>query len=253
MHYISLKEARNSNGLRLILCAGTPGVWGEAVKALFHVKGIDYLAVAMKPGFENPELEKWTAQSSAPAIVTADDKVLTHWEQFVWLAEELKPEPALIPESLEQRTAMFGLLREIAGVDGLGWQRRLQSVHASGGPDAAEALQRLAAKYGYSDSAVQQAASRLSAILELLANQLRGQAAKGSRFYIGDSLTALDLYSAIFIGVMIRPLPANKIPMPEGMRWAFTEATAGTEQADDILFEHRERIFAEFLPACLDF
>lgn len=253
MHYLSLTEARKTDGLRLILCAGTPGVWGEAVKAMFHVKGIDYLAVAMKPGFENPELEQWTAQSSAPAIVTAENKVLTHWEQFVWLAEELQAEPALIPKSLEQRTLMFGLLREIAGVDGLGWLRRLQSVHASGGPDAAEALQRLAAKYGYSDSAVEQAAQRLSAILALLAQQLRKQASAGSTFYIANSLTALDLYSAIFIGVMIRPLPANKIPMPKGMRWAFTEATAGTEQADGILFEHCERIFADFLPARLDF
>lgn len=253
MHYISLNEARKTDGLRLILCAGTPGVWGEAVKAMFHVKGIDYHAVAMKPGFENPELEGWTAQSSAPAIVTAENKVLTHWEQFVWLAEELQAQPALIPEQLAQRSLMFGLLREIAGVDGLGWQRRLQSLHASGGPDAAEALQRLAEKYGYSDRAVDQAAARLSGILELLTQQLREQESKGSNFYIGGSLSALDLYSAIFIGVMIRPLPAEKIPMPEGMRWAFTEATAGTEHADSILFEHCERIFADCLPACLDF
>lgn len=253
MHYISLTEARKTDGLRLILCAGTPGVWGEAVKAMFHVKDINYQAVAMKPGFENPELEEWTAQSSAPAIVTAENKVLTHWEQFVWLAEELQAEPALIPQQLEQRTLMFGLLREIAGVDGMGWQRRLQSVHASGGPDAAEALQRLAEKYGYSDSAVEQAAAKLSGILELLAQQLRVQESRGSTFYIGDSLSALDLYSAIFIGVMIRPLPAEKIPMPKGMRWAFTEATAGTEQADSILFEHCERIFEDYLPACLEF
>ncbi len=253
MHYISLNDARNTEGLRLILCAGTPGVWGEAVKAMFYVKGIDYHAVAMKPGFENPELEDWTAQSSAPAIVTAENKVLTHWEQFVWLAEQLQPQPSLIPKELEQRSLMFGLLREIAGVDGLGWMRRLQSVHASGGPDAAEALQRLAAKYGYSDSAVAQAAPKLSDILQLLAQQLREQDASGSTFYVGKSLTALDLYSAIFIGVMIRPLPAEKIPMPKGMRWAFTEATAGTEHADGILFTHCERIFADFLPDCLDF
>lgn len=253
MHYISLKEAREVDSLRLILCAGTPGVWGEAVKAMFHVKRIEYIAVAMKPGFENPELEQWTAQSSAPAIVTQDNKVLTHWEQFVWLAEQLQATPPLIPHDPAQRALMFGLLREIAGVDGLGWLRRLQSLHASGGPDAAEALQRLAAKYGYSDSAVQRATNSLAAILKLLANQLHEQYASGSNFYVGKSLTALDLYSAIFIGVMIRPLPAQIIPMPDGMRWAFTNATAGTEQADSILFAHCERIFADYLPACLDF
>ncbi len=253
MRYLSLTEARESKGLRLILCAGTPGVWGEAVKAMFHVKGIEYMPVAMKPGLENPELERWTAQSSAPAIVTADDKVLTHWEQFVWLAEQLQAEPPLIPQDPGQRALMFGLVREIAGVNGLGWLRRLQSVHASGGPDAADALQRLASKYGYSESAVNLAADRLGAILELLAGHLRDQERNGSAFYIGRSLTALDLYSAIFIGVMIRPLPADIIPMPDGMRWAFTQATAGTEQADSILFTHCERVFADFLPARLEF
>jgi len=241
------------SGLRLILCAGTPGVWGEAVKALFHVKGIEYIPVAMRPAQENPELEDWTAQSSAPAIVTADDKVLTHWESFVWLAEELQPEPNLIPKEAASRAQMFGLLREIAGVDGIGWLRRLQSLSVSGGPEAAAPLKRLAEKYGYSDQAVSAAADSLASILNLLAAQLKKQRADGSAYFIGNQLSALDLYSAIFMGVMVRPLPAEIIPMHERMRWGFDEAKAGTEKADDILFEHCEKIFEQHLPARLTF
>ena len=253
MQYLSLSEARTTSDLRLILCAGTPGVWGEAVKALFHVKGIPYTPVAMKPGFDNPELEDWTAQSSAPAIVTKQNKVLTHWEQFIWLAEELAPTPALVPEAVSDRATMFGLLRELAGVNGVGWLRRLQSLNASGGPEAAEQLRRLADKYGYSDVAVNAAGERLEAILNVLTSQLRCQKEAGSDYYLTDKVSALDLYSAIFVGVMIKPLPAAQIPMPEGMRWAFTQSTAGIENVDDILFEHCQLIFRRYLPKSLSF
>ncbi len=253
MNYLSIPEARQRGGLRLILCAGTPGVWGEAVKAMFHVKNIPYSAVAMQPGQENPALQEWTAQSSAPAIVTTDDRVLTHWEQFVWLAEQLSERPRLIPDSVTERSTMFGLLREIAGIDGLGWLRRLQSLHASGGPAAAEPLQRLADKYGYSEQAVAAAAAKVGAILALLAKQLHAQSQLGSGYYIGSELSALDLYAAVFIGVMVRPLPAALIPMPDGMRWAFEQAKEGTEQAPDSLFEHCQRIFTQYLHTPLDF
>lgn len=252
-NYVSIEQARQMPGLRLILCAGVPGVWGEAVKAMFHVKGIEYTAVAMRPAHENPDLVAWTAQSSAPAIVTADDRVLTHWESFVWLAEELQPRPTLVPSIVEDRVRMFGLLREIAGTEGIGWLRRLQSLSVSGGPEAAKPLRVLADKYGYSEQAVNAATDSLANILKMLAEQLKRQRAAGSPYYIGKQLSALDLYSAIFMGVMVRPLPADKIPMSEPMRFGFTEATAGTENADDILFEHCEEIFAQYFPAGLSF
>lgn len=236
-----------------MLCAGTPGVWGEAVKAMLFVKRIEYTAVAMTPGFANPELVAWTGQSSAPAIVTAENKVLTHWEQFIWLAEELAPTPALVPDNLQQRMTMFALLREIAGVNGVGWLRRLQSLNVSGGPQAAEQLKTLADKYGYSETAVSDASIQLKSILAAMAAQLLSQQQQGSHFFVGRELSALDLYAAVFVGVMIRPLPAEQIPMPDGMRWAFTEARAGTESLDPIVTEHCKRIFAEYLPTQLDF
>ena len=31
MDYLSVEEGRKSNGLRLVLVAGTPGAWGECV------------------------------------------------------------------------------------------------------------------------------------------------------------------------------------------------------------------------------
>lgn len=253
MDYLSIEDARAASGLRVILCAGTPGVWGEALKAVLHVKGIAYHPVAMTPGGENPELEAWTAQSSAPAVVTADNKVLTHWEQFIWLAEALEPKPALIPSDLQQRSVMFGLLQSIAGEQGLGWQRRLQSLHASGGPDAAEPLARLASRYGYEQSAVDAAGPMTAAILERLAEQLRQQQAQGSEFFVGSSLSVLDLYAAIFIGVMVQPLDDSLIPMPSGMRWAFTQAQHGVENIDPLLLDHCESIVRKYLAVPLQF
>jgi|TARA_B110000977_G_scaffold169401_1_gene219345 hypothetical protein len=45
MEYKTVEEAKNLNGLRLALTAGVPGPWSEAAKALFRIKGIDYIPV----------------------------------------------------------------------------------------------------------------------------------------------------------------------------------------------------------------
>ena len=35
MEYLSVEEAKNRSGLRLVLTRGVPGPWGEAAKAIF--------------------------------------------------------------------------------------------------------------------------------------------------------------------------------------------------------------------------
>jgi glutathione S-transferase len=232
MEYISVAQAQETEGLRLILCAGTPGIWGEAVKAMMHAAGIDYIPVAQSVGLENPVLQAWTGQTSAPVIVSADDQIITNWENMIWFIEEQSKGISLVPADPKQRVQMFGLIREIAGQNGIGWMRRLQSFHLGGGLAGNDVIRRLSAKYGYSDEAVAQADTYLSQSLALLADQLKG----GSGYYFGDAPTALDYYSAVFIGVAINPLGDDIVPMPEMMRAGFSAPFPFLETIDPVLF-----------------
>ena len=49
-HYLSVEEAISLKGLRLVLTRGVPGPWGEAAKAILHVKNIPYVRVAQTAG-----------------------------------------------------------------------------------------------------------------------------------------------------------------------------------------------------------
>lgn len=250
MDYISVEEARERKELRLVLCAGTPGVWGEAIKAVLAYKKIPYTAVLQEVGGENRALRDWTGQTSAPVIVDADNRQHTLWESMVLLAEQRAPSPSIIPQDARQRVLHFGLLREIAGVEGLGWNRRLQSIALSGGPSVSPVLQRLADKYGYSEAALQRSEQRSVEILQLLSNQLKDS----GPYYFGEQVTALDFYSAIFTGVMINPLTHELIPMPKGMRAGFSHPSPQIAAAlDDRLQAHRDRMFEMHIATPLDF
>lgn len=126
MEYLSVAEAKSSSGVCLVLSAGVPGPWGEAAKALLHYKGISYLPVYQAPGGSNQELLDWTGQTSAPVLVPKQGPPVSHWLDLLLVIEQLAPAPALLPEDLELRAQAIGLCTLIAGVDGFGWQRRLQ-------------------------------------------------------------------------------------------------------------------------------
>lgn len=251
MHYLSVNEARERSGLRVVLCAGVPGVWGEAVKAVFDAKGLDYVPVAQEVGQENRELLEWTGQTSAPVVAYNDERIRITWESFIWLAERLASEPPLIPAEPAQRALMFGLTREIAGENGLGWCRRLQSIAASGGPEAAPAMARLADRYGYHEQRVEAVNERVLEILGLLSDTV--QQAAGD-YFIGGRLSALDLYSAIFVAVMVAPLPHEVIPMPDHMRAGFEAGVPGLDKARVApLLAHRDFVFDRHIRTPLTF
>ena len=81
----------------------------------------------------------------------------------------------------------------------------------------------------------------------MLAARLKAQRAAGSRYYVGHSLTAVDVYSATFTA-MFRPLPQEQCAMDAGTRAAFATLDAQTEAAlDPILFAHRDMMYAKHL------
>ncbi|MEZ5501945.1 MAG: hypothetical protein R3E50_04550 [Halioglobus sp.] len=60
MNYISVADAINAPGLRLVLTAGVPGPWGEAAKAMLAYKQLAYTPVLQEGGGENAALREWT-------------------------------------------------------------------------------------------------------------------------------------------------------------------------------------------------
>ena len=138
---------------------------------------------------------------------------------------------------------------EAAGPDA-GWVRRLQGIHTglTGGAGFPKPVAGyLGDKYGDREEDAPQHADRVAALLVMLAERLHAQQKRGSEYYSGDSLSALDIYSATFMA-LIKPLPAEQCPMAEALRPAF-EAMDNTTRAalDPILLAHRDAIYAQHL------
>jgi hypothetical protein len=263
INYVSIAEARAMGGLRLVLGAyAIPGPWRESCKALFDVKGIAYTSVrcsnagASETSFgaegSHSELIEWTAQSSAPVAVWQDERPRASWIDQLNLAERLAPEPRLIPEDFETRLRMFGLINEIAGENGLGWSKRLILVDQAlnnAEPGSADYVfwQTLGQKYLYTPQAGQVAKARMIEILVKLDTELAASRARGSRYFIGDSLSALDIYAACFYA-LLEPLAPELCPMASSYRPAYRNADPDIESHMTVaLREHRDFIYRQHL------
>ncbi len=101
--------------------------------------------------------------------------------------------------------------------------------------------------------AAKRAPARVAEILELLSTRLERQRSLGSRFFIGDRLSALDIYWAAF-ATLIAPLPQELCPMAPGLRRAQTVTDPQILRAlNPALLEHRDFIYHEYLELPLDF
>jgi glutathione S-transferase len=237
VEFVELAEAASRPGLRLVTVAGI-------------VKRVPCVGVRMQPG--RPEVSEWTGRPNAPVAMYDDEPPRSGWAEILLLAERLAPEPRLIPADPDERALCFGLAHEICGEMGLGWARRLDGIHQSlasegrvGFPLAA--AHYLAPRYGYRPDNADEARRRVVEVLGVLARRLRAQRDAGSRFYLGDALSALDVYAAAFMA-MFRPLPPEQCPMPEVLRKAFETLDAETHQAlDPLLLEHRDCVYREYL------
>jgi len=258
--YLEVTEARERAGLRLAISAGYPGPWGEAAKGVFRLKGIPFVLVRQLVGMPNDELWAWTGQRNAPIAVYADERPRSHWADILALAERLAPEPRLVPADPEERVCMFGLANELCGETGFGWARRLlllddmrQGAEAPGAPPAyVEIYRNLGARYGYSPEAAAASRERTREVLALLSAQLRAQRARGRRYLVGDSLSALDVYWATF-AVLIDPLPDEHCRMDPQLRRSYTASDPELRALAAPLLEHRDRVYREHLGLPLDF
>lgn len=251
--YVDVERARALPGLRLVLTTGVPGPWGEAAKGVFHAKGIPFTRVAQTAGADNDALFAWTGHRNAPVAVYENEPARTGWAEILWLAERLRPEPALVPADPEDRVRCFGIAQELMGENGFGWCRRLMLLRPGMGdsdtpPEPMRAtLGRMARQYGYRRAAADAAPERVAQILALLSRQLAAQRVSGRRYLVGNHLSAADIYWAA-MAALVAPLPAEVCPMPEMLRGLY--ANPGTRVAaalDPALLEHRDRIYREHM------
>jgi glutathione S-transferase len=251
VEYLSVEAARPLSGLRLAVTAHVPGIWSEAAKGLFDAKTIPYVLVEQVVGGENRALKEWTAQASGPVAVWNDERPRSSWLELIYLAERLAPEPALIPSRMEDRILMFGLINEIAGDNGFGWNLRLNAMHkVMADPKRTEYQNQvvpvLAQRYGYDAAAVGPARRQMTQIVTRLKEQLALQNEAGRDFLIGDRLSALDIYWATFAG-SIDPLPPELCPnMPPEMRAGYTDPELRA-LGGDALFALRDRVYRDYL------
>jgi glutathione S-transferase len=245
--YLTIAEAREASGLRLVGLRGVPSPWTEAARGLFHVKGLDCSYAAR--GRDEPEdaLVQWAGDSSIPVVAWNREPLRTGWAEILLLAERLAPEPALIPADAEARVELFGLGHEICGEMGLGWCLRLMMIQRSlghgGGPAFPPAVaNHLAGKYGFNAHAARQAHARVLEILHMLDERLARHAC-----LIGDSLTAADVYWATFAN-LLTPLPEAELPAMPMIRQIYESADDDVLAAvTDRLRQHQRSVYERYL------
>ncbi len=251
MKYVSVDEAKTLSGLRLVLVKAMPSPWSLAARAIFDIKNIEYTAAAQYVGQENPELMAWSGHSNAPVVAYNDERLIHTPESIILLAERLNPKPQLIPTDSAQRAWMFGLLREIVGENSLAWFRRIAAFGMSGNADPAEGMNH---KYGYRDDQFEIADQACANVLKLISNTLKDQHTSGSEYLVGDSLTAVDIYAAIFLAIMVKPEDNGLIPLPEMLFKIYGQSCEAIDSAfDNALNDYRKRILEQHVNTPMEY
>lgn len=238
--FTDTKTAIAARGLRVTFVRGVPSPWGEAAKAIFAVKKIDFLAVGLDS--TDADQHKWTGSTTAPAAMLDDDPVRTDWRDILEMAERIGSGPQLVPADPEARARMLRLSTDILSAGGLCTARRLQGVHAglNGLPGFSRGTATyLAERYDYSAEDGIAAGLRVVALLGAFSDRLK--AAQGDGPYLmGASLTAVDFYLAAAIN-MFAPPGDDLCAMHPKSRIAFEAMDDATRAAlDPVLLAHRD-------------
>jgi glutathione S-transferase len=254
MEYLSVTQARELTGLRLVLTVGVPGPWSESAKKILEYKGLEYAPVAQHLNQENRELLAWVGVRNAPVLVCDNEAPITSWRDILLFAERRVPNPALLPHDSRDRELALHLANDICGEGGFGWSRRLMLISlARSLAPVDETSARVQQSYGFAAKAVAEAPARAAEVLRQLGAQLRRQQDRGFSFLVGEHISACDIYWACF-SLMVRPPAHDLAPMPEAVRQFYGASNPQIDHAlDDVLIEHRDAIFARYFKLPLDF
>ncbi len=250
MDYLTVDTARQTDGLHLVLTAGVPGPWSESAKQIFNYKQIAYHPVAQHLFEDNAELMEWVGVRNAPVAVCAGETPKCGWREILELAERLAPTPSLLPADPDDCDTVLALSHAICGEHGFGWNRRLTLFAVGASADEASDLQK---SYGMETKAVARAPTQTATIMRTLAERLHRQYALGRRSFVGDEISACDLYWACF-SLMVKPLRSEWAPIPDYLRDLYGALPPEISDAlDDLLIEHRDHVFSKYIALPLDF
>ncbi len=194
-----------TTGTRVTFIPGLPALYAEALKNVCFVKGIPLIR-ALHPMMgvdkdtgedRQARLYELTSQTSIPTMFHDEERPRNVWIEQLDLAERIGAPgtPGLIPDNFEHRAEMLGLCAIVLGEDGLVWNMRILSDSP------------LAQKYGYSQEASAAAPGKIAEVLKLIDARLAAQEQRGSRYLVGDALTAADVYWATMSMCLVVPSP----------------------------------------------
>jgi glutathione S-transferase len=202
INYVDIDTARSAPGVRIVVSGLVPSPWSEAAKGLFRLAGTPVLAVRRMRNAQ--DITAWAGVDNVPVVFHNAEPARTSWAAITTLAARLAGPDVVIPDELPARVETMGLLHEIAGEDGIGWNARLAMIHATITSDGQRGFplpvgQYLASRYGYTPAAAARIPARVQRQLQQLRDRLAAQQALGHAYLGGARVSALDIYLATFL------------------------------------------------------
>ena len=248
--FITLEEAASmEEGTRVTFAPGMQAMFSEALKNICYVKKVPLtrvlhpnMGVDKETGEDRQaKLYELTSQSSLPTMFHDKERPRNVWIEQLALAERIGAVDSLklIPDNFEHRVEMFGLCAVVLGEDGLTWNMRILIDSPLG------------QKYGYSEEASSAAPGKIAEVISLIDSRLAAQEKNGSRYLVGDSLTAVDIYWAT-MSMTILPVPLEIMPKTQqnqGMLGFFEMNSKIPEIADALtkrIQEHQQYILTTY-------
>ncbi|MBT6348301.1 MAG: hypothetical protein HOJ50_04000 [Proteobacteria bacterium] len=209
--FITLDEAAAmTTGTRVTFVPGIPAMFSEALKNICYVKGVPLIRVLHpRMGIDEvtgedrqAKLFELTAQTSLPTMLHDDERPRNVWIEQLGLADRIGAAgtPILIPDNPELRVEVIGLCAIVLAEDGLVWNMRILIDSPLG------------QKYGFSEEASALAPRKIAEVIDLLDRRLEAQSQRGSKYLVGDTLTAVDIYWAT-LSMSLLPPPTDIMPL----------------------------------------
>jgi glutathione S-transferase len=206
VEFVTLEDAAAmTSGTRVTFIPGIPALYSEALKNICYVKGIPLIrALHPRMGIDEATgkdrqatLYELTSQTSLPTMFHDEERPRSVWTEQLALAEQIgaPDSPSLIPSDFELRADVYGLCAVVLAEDGFVWNMRILGDSP------------LARKYGYSEEASAAALGKMAEVIALIDRHLAAQEEQGSRYLVGSSLSAADIYWATMSMCVLPPAP----------------------------------------------
>ena len=251
MQYIKPDDARTLPGLRLAATAHVPAPYSMSARAIFEHHNVPFTLVEQTGGGANDRLVTWTGHRNAPVAVYENEVPRVGWLDILNLAERLGSGTTLLPEDINERMLMIGMINELIGENGWVWNMRLVMLGLGGPEQALQAAEKnpMYQDYGYTEGSRAAALDRARVILARFTDFVRS----GDGGYLcAGQLSAIDVYWVYFSN-LLETLPEADCPMPNGLRRTYDAAAALLGAYDPILIRQRDFIIAEHLALPMTF